>query len=393
MPIKIYHQVGHNDKWNLDSFAEDKCGDGLIFSPVHQNKDKIESVGDEIKKSSIFDPQYYLPNSQKKKLSTYPFFPEVISGSFSTIDFSIYAIESARQCVKFQKDQDFEKVIIPTRFIDQMASNYFEQQEEYSVVPFLKAIEEAEISAPIYITVALTSHMIEDEGFRTKLLNWITSFPELSGVYMLASLERSTKQIQSDNFLSAYLDFMVTLRNVDLDIVVGHTNTESLIYSLIDDVTLSFGSFENTRIFSLDKFIESDGDRRGPKARIYLPGLLNWIQFNQAHEIMEEEPSLWSKIYEPTDYADRVLESNIEPTFNQPQLYKHHFICFYNQIQKIANLNTVERYEQISEWIKAAMSNHEQVKAMPIELDSHGNGDHLQFWLNSANKFYRKYLK
>ena len=393
MAIKIYHQVGHNDKWNIDSFTKDDCGDGLIFSPVHQKKEKIESINDDIKQSSIFDPQYYLPNSQKKKLSTYPFFPEIISGSFSTVDFTLYALESARQCIEFQKQQQFEKIIIPTRYIDQLATNYFNQQEEYSVLPFLKAIDESGVDVPIYITLALTSHMIEDEGFCTKLLNWVTQFPELSGVYVLVSNERSTKQIQSATFLNAYMDFMVALRNVDLDLIVGHTNTESLLYSLVNDITLSFGTFENTRMFSLDKFIQSEEDRRGPKARIYLPGLLNWVQFNSAHEIMEEEAVLWSKIYEPTSYADSVLASNIEPTFNQPQLYKHHFICFYNQINKISNLSDVERYNVVREWIKAAMDNHREVSNMPLELDAHGNGDHLQPWLSAIDKYYRKYLK
>ena len=393
MSINIYHQVGHNSNWNIDSYVKDNCGDGLIFSPVHQAQDKIELLKDEIKNKSLFDPQYYLPNSQKKKLSTYKFFPEVITGGFSTIEFPLLALESARQCVSFQLKNGFEKIIIPARYIDQMVSGYLDQQEEYTVLPFLKAIEEAGADVPIYITLPLTSHMIEDEGFRVKLLNWVTSFPELSGVYVLTSCERPTKQIQAAKFLEAHLDFLMALRNVDLDIIVGHTNTESLLYSLVDDITLTFGTFENTRMFSLDKFIESDEGRRGPKARIYLPGLLNWVQFSQAREIMKEDASLWSKIYIPTDYADQVLASDIEPYFNQPHLYKHHFICFYNQIQEVSSLNDNDRYEKIKDWIRNAISNHQEVSAMPLDLDAHGNGEHLQSWLDCANKFYRKYLK
>jgi len=393
MSIKIYHQVGHNANWNIDSFVEDECGDGLIFSPVHQTQDKIISLSDDIKKHSVFDPQYYLPNSQKKKLSTYPFFPEVISGGFSTIDFPLNAIESARQCINFQVEQGFEKIIIPSRYIDQMASDYFEQQEEYSILPFLKVIEEANLNVPIYITLPLTSHMIEDAGFRTKLLNWITSFPELTGVYVLTSFERQTKQIRSNTFLGAHLDFLNTLRKVGLGVIVGHTNTESLLYAIVDDITLTFGSFENTRIFSLDKFVESDEERRGPKARIYLAGLLNWVQFSQAREIMKEEPELWSKIYTPTVYADKVLASDVEPFFNQPALYKHHFKCYYEQIQELSDLDDIQRFEKIREWIKTAMSNHQEVIGMPLDLDIHGNGEHLQPWLDCINNYYRKYLK
>ncbi len=393
MSIKIYHQIGHNPNWNIESFTEDKCGEGLIFSPVHQTRDKVESIDSSIKKHTVFDPQYYLPNSQKKKLSTYPFFPEVISGGFTTIDYPLVAIESARQCISFQMGQGFEKIIIPARYIDQMITDYIERQEEYSILPFFKVIGEIGTNIPIYITLPLTSHMIQDEGFRTKILNWVTSFPELAGVYVLITNERATKQIQSSEFLTAYLDFLMTFRTVGLEVISGHTNTESLLYALVDEITLTFGAFENTRMFSLDKFVESEEERRGPKARIYLPGLLNWVQFNQAREIKNDNPALWAQIYVSTKYGDQALASSVEPYFNQPQLYKHYFMCYYEQIRMLSELNVMDRYALLREWIKQAISNHNAVTAMPLDLDHHGNGMHLQPWLDSINHFYRKYLK
>lgn len=393
MTVKIYHQVGHNNNWNTDSFLNDKCGDGLILSPVHQPKSKIEEMTLALRQSSIFDPQYYLPNSQKKKLATYPFFPEVISKGFKTLDFHMDAHASAEMCIDFQVEQDFEKIIIPVRYIDQMTTNYFEQQEEYSLKPFLKVIKAKAITKPVFATLALTSHMIEDVGFRTKVLNWITSFPEIAGVYILVTLERDTKQIQSEEFLKSYLDFLMTLKEVDLEIIVGHSNTESLLYSLIGGITLSFGTFENTRIFSIDKFVESDEDRRGPKARIYLPKLLNWIQYSQAKDIQKTNPTLWADIYTPTTYADAALAALVEPTFNQPQLYKHHFMCIHQQVQQLKSVDVLGRCEILLEWIKVARLNYSKINTIGIHIESHGSSEHLSAWQNSIIYFYNKYLK
>lgn len=393
MTIKIYHQVGHNNNWNTDSFLNDKCGDGLILSPVHQPKSRIEDMDLALRQKSIFDPQYYLPNSQKKKLATYPFFPEVISKGFKTLDFHMDAHASAEMCIDFQVEQDFEKIIIPVRYIDQMKTNYFEQQEEYSLKPFLKVIKAKAIKKPVFATLALTSHMIEDVGFRTKVLNWITSFPEITGVYILVTLERDTKQIQSEEFLKSYLDFLMTLKEVDLEIIVGHSNTESLLYSLIDGITLSFGSFENTRIFSIDKFVESEEDRRGPKARIYLPKLLNWIQYNQAKDIQKTNPKLWAAIYTSTSYADIALASLVEPTFNQPQLYKHHFMCIHQQVQELKSVDVLGRCEILLEWVKLARLNYSKINAIGIQIESHGSSEHLSAWQNTIIYFYNKYLK
>ena len=91
MAIRIYHQVGHNATWNIEMLKEG-CGDGLIFSPVHQQKERIEELESKLKVRAIFDPQYYLPNSQKRKLQSYPFFPETLSGGFKTVDFPLIAL-------------------------------------------------------------------------------------------------------------------------------------------------------------------------------------------------------------------------------------------------------------------------------------------------------------
>jgi len=209
----------------------------------------------------------------------------------------------------------------------------------------------------------------------------------------LVNHERTTKQIQSEKFLDAYLEMLTDLSSVNLGLIVGHTNTESLLFSLIDNSILTFGSFENTRMFSVDKFVISDDAKRGPKARIYLPGLLNWVQFSQAREIRDEDPGLWSKIYKPTFYGDKVLEQAIEPYFNQPNLYKHHFICFYDAISTLSNLDVVDRYKLLKTWIQDGIANHSKVDSIPINLDKHGTGEHLEPWLNCINRYYRKHLK
>ena len=44
MSAKVYHQVGHNSNWNVESFEKDGCGDGLILSPVHQAPSMIDRL-------------------------------------------------------------------------------------------------------------------------------------------------------------------------------------------------------------------------------------------------------------------------------------------------------------------------------------------------------------
>ena len=354
---------------------------------------QVKGLEERTRNRSLFDPQYYLPNSPKARLATYAFFPDQISDGFSTGEFPLVAMDSAKQCVQFQISQNFEGIIIPARFIDQMTTNYFEVQEEYTVVPFLKAIADTGTSKPVYLTIPITTPMLRDEGFQLKLLNWITGYPKIAGVYVLVSDDRKTKQICSADMLFAYFQFAHELSATGLKVILGHLNTESVLFTLIPDVTVTFGSFENTRMFSLDKFIDNDEERRPPKARIYIPALLNWIQYGHAMQIRSDAPELWSQIYAPTIYSERVIEAKAEPYFSQPDLYKHHFLCMRDHIKQLDALPLGQRFDSLRRMIRSAVSFHDRISDMPLDLDQHGNGAHLNAWLDSVNRYYRKYLK
>ncbi|EII5652796.1 hypothetical protein LHO93_004594, partial [Vibrio parahaemolyticus] len=175
-------------------------------------------------------------------------------------------------------------------------------------------------------------------------------------------------------------------------VIVGYTNTESLLYSLCGDITLTVGAFENTRIFSLDKFIISDEAMRGPKPRIYLPKLLNWVNFEQAKLIKEYSPHVWKEIYTPTSYSENALSITKELTFQNPQLYKHYFISFSEQLKLLSVLNIEQRHTKLKQWINEAIQYHQMIKNIPLDLEKHGNGEHLDHWLNTINIYKSKHI-
>lgn len=389
MAVGLLHQCGHNTVWNIQSWLDEGCGDGLIISPVHTPKEVVEAMGEEIRQRSIFDPQFYLPGSQKKKLHTYDFFPEVISGGFVTGDFSMHALRAAELCLAFQIEMGFRGVVIPTRYFGQMITDFCEKQNAYTVHPFLEVIAKEKPSAPVYLNVVLTSHMIKDEAYRTNILNWITSFPEIDGVYLIPDCERLNKQVDDADYLYDLLTMLRELKEVGLSVILGYQNTEGLLATLIDEIEITFGAFENTRIFSLDKFLETEEERRGPRARIYLRGLLNWVQLDQAKEIKARAPDVWEAIYRPTDYAEKALAAVVEPSFNNPNLYKHHFVCFAEQLAKLNDLDPPGRYERLRADITKALEHYARLEDEHIDLEKHGRGDFLVAWRDAIDRYLK----
>ncbi len=393
MALSYLHQCGHNSNWNLESLAADDCGNGLILSPVHMARASVEMLEHETRRQSLFDPQFYLPSSQKRKLHTYEFFPEIITGGFGTEDFAMHALAAAELCVDFQQAMAFRAIVIPTRYFNQMITDFCDKQDAYTVHPFLEVISGRRIDTPVYLTVVLTSHMIKDVAYRTMLLNWITSFPELDGVYLIAEFQRATKQVDDAEYLSQLLEMLVEIKKIGMHVIVGYQNTESLLCSLVPDVELTFGSFENTRMFSVDKFVESDEERRGPRARIYLPGLLNWVQLGHAKEIRDRAPAVWDEVYSPSDYSEAALLARVEPTFNQPGLYKHHFLCITQQAKTLAPMSPEQRYNHLRDRVRRALELYEILSEERIDLDTHGQGGHLDPWRMALNRHWAKFFK
>ena len=389
--MKLLHQCGHNTTWNIESYRDDNCGDGLIFSPVHEKRGRMDKFPVSIRRVSVFDPQYYLPNSQKAKLHSYDFFPEVISSGFSTLNYTMVARKSAEKCISYQLEQEFDRLVIPARHFEQMHPDYTDKQEAYTVAPFLHELGRRKSKKKVSLTLPLTSHMIEDVSYRTAILNWVTKFSEISGLYIIVECERNTKQIASESFLDAMLLMLTEIKRAALDLVIGYTNTEALLYSLTGDVDVTFGAYENTRMFSIDKFLVNDEIRLGPKPRIYLPGLLNWVQFDQAAELRKSSKSLWKKVYEPTAWSEEVFEMAAEPHFSQPALYKHHFHCFSRQVSE--PMSRKDRYTTVRGWVKNAINLYDEISEIPIDFERHGSNAHLQPWLNVINRYSASHLK
>jgi len=228
--------------------------------------------------------------------------------------------------------------------------------------------------------------MLNVEEYKVNILNWITSFPEISGVYFICQHDRPSKQVSDTSFLIDYMDTIKSTIDADLSVIVGYTNTESILYTLCGDLSVTVGAFENTRIFSLDKFIVSDEDRRGPKPRIYMPALLNWVNFEEAKLLRKARPELWRKIYNPTSYSEDALNATTTITFQNPLLYKHYFIAFNEQIKKISEYSINQRSVYVKSLIEEALKNYSEIKKV-FTLEKNGSDEHLIPWLNAIKLF------
>lgn len=383
---RIYHQLGHRYKWSIESLLEEGTGDGAIIPARYMERAKVSSLPEALRAQSIFDPQFFLPGSAQGALPTYPFFPQVIAGGFSTTDWdAALAGECARQCLAFQVESGFQSLVIPTRFREGMPADFINSQEASFVTPFLSAYQALGLSQPLLLQVVLTDQMLKDPSYRRDILNWITAIPAISGIYLIIHVPNRRKQISDIDLLLAMLSVVRSVKTAGMQIVLGYLNTEAVLLLAGDPDVVTIGSYENLRMFGTLPYEEDqDGKRRGPNPRFYVSRLLQWIEHQYVGAIARvvENPS---EYFDETPYRITLFEPTYKWHFTKPEPYRHYFHAASRQLRRLAAIAPSDRPPAIASELEAAMAQYQFLKGRGIVFDEESSGNHIPAWLTALN--------
>lgn len=388
--MKVYHQTGFRDKWNIECF-QNGVGDGLIFSPINIDADKLLAINREFKKTGFLDPQLYLLNEAKGTIDTYPYFPGNLKPDFATPDLDNSNLMMAQLCVDYQMNNHFQYLVIPTRYYADNPTSYFVQSTEYFVIPFCDYVKSHKIEKKILLSVIVKSIMLSDEEKRNEVLNWITSHQQVDGVYLIFENNFHSKQIKDFDYLLNALKFIKILKDNQMEVHLGYTNTEALLYSIAMPDSITIGSYENLRSFGIKRFQDSEnGPMRAPKARLYSSKLLQWIDYQYVEAMRELLPD-YEEYFDESDYRPLMFKPEYNWQFQKPEPYKHYFCVFNNQIKRLP-INQADRIEGLKGTIRHAVSLFNEIEH-EILLDDDSNGSHLPTWFNVIKAFQKEISK
>jgi hypothetical protein len=387
MSNRIYHQLGFNPNWNLDSIYNDGIGERCILAPRFMEKEKIERYAKPFRAQCIFDPQFFKPEIAKQKLATYEFFPDILADGFKTDDFQEkWSATAAEKCVAWQVAQDFEFITIPGRYLDGGGAGFIAKQEGLFVSPFLAEIKRQGRQRRVLLQLVLTSYMLLDETFRTDILNWVTGRQGIHGVYLILEVEKRGKQLKDIKLLGSLLSLVDAFRANEMEVVCGYTNTEAILLALADANGVTLGSYENTRMFNIRNFEETDKPQGAPNPRIYCSKLLNWINSDYVDTIKRVLPE-GDDFFDKTSYRADMFVPTFQWHFNKPEIYKHYFKVFGSQLSEAFNLPARERYEYVISSMKRARVEHQRLEDAGIFLDPDSAPSYLGQWLTVATQF------
>lgn len=385
--MKVYHQTGFRDKWNIESF-QNGVGDGLIFSPINIDADKLLGLDTKLKDSGFLDPQLYLLNEAKGTLDTYPYFPGNLKPDFTTPDLDNSLIQLAKLCVDYQMENQFNYLLIPTRYYADNPTSYFTQSSDYFVTPFCDYVKEKSIDKKILLSVIVKTIMLSDEEKRDEALNWVTGHQNIDGVYLIFENNFTSKQIKDFDYLLNALKFIKILKDNQMEVHLGYTNTEALLYSIAMPDSVSVGSYENLRSFGIKRFQDLEKSQmRPPSARLYSSHLLQWIDYEYI-QAMKSLVSDYADFFDDSEFKPLMFEPEFKWHFAKSEPYKHYFYIFDRQIKGLP-ASQQDRIDQMKGAIKNALSLFKEIESV-ILLDDDSDGSHLPTWFNVINAFQKE---
>ncbi|MCD6594621.1 hypothetical protein J7L68_02990 [bacterium] len=387
MALEIYHQLGHNAVWNFDSIRDDNTGDGVIISPRHIKRSKIEAYPVNTRNRAIFDPQFFLPREAFKKLTTYEFFPANIANEFETNGFiESHANDCAEACVNFQIENGFRFITIPTRYLPGMPSDFSANLEKIFIRPHITALNSKTNHNQVLLEIIVNQQMINDAEYQRDLLNWLTGLDGIDGIYLILERPSNPKQFQDENTIYNYLRFINAIKLNDMFLVMGYLGLESLVYSIASPDIVTIGTFENTRVFQIDSFAESETDRRGPRPRVYFSKLIQSIDHGLL-DAFSRRLDDYNELLDHNGYQVEMFQPEFKWHFTKSAIYKHHLLEFSTQLRNIAELDGRQRFERVTEMINIANDNFRRISEAGIPLDIDSGGNHLNIWLTAMNEF------
>jgi len=315
-----------------------------------------------------------------------------LKSDFSTPDLDNDNIILAKLCIDYQLENDFNYLVIPTKYNAENPSNYLLQCTDYFVLPFCDYVKEVKSTKKILLSLIVKGIMLTDDEKRNEVLNWITSHQKVDGVYLIFENNFSSKQIKDFDFLFNALRFIKKLKDNEMEVHIGYSNTEALLYSIAMPDSITIGSYENLRSFGIRRFQElENGPMRSPNARLYSSKLLQWVDYGYIQPMK-------TLIENYSDYFDESIYNpltNFEPDYNwqfkKTEPYKHYFFVFDKQIKALSS-NQNDRIDYLKASIKTARNLFAKIESSVL-LDDNSDGSHLQHWFNVINAFQKELIK
>lgn len=365
-------QFGYSGQTLVRRAMADDYADGVILSPSDYDYTDTVALASDVKQEDgvvLFDPQYYIPRTERPASNTYPYFKESGGDNFETVVVtnSQNRRELCEQIWEVQNNIDVDAYIAPARFLDTFSDSKLSQWELLTKT-FIEIVEEKDPGSKIFSSLPLAGASINDEEQRAKLLDLVTKL-DVTGFYVSVEYPRYRQNpLFGLEEVKSYLDLLKNLRYNWYDVVIGHADQIAHLAFGLGINAFGSGHYKNTRAFDTDRWIPQDSG--GGSAGVYWyysEPLMNEMQVEQDLQALYVSNSFsLDKLRLKNPYSPFATELFNQPPEDPEWTYKNdswdHYIWSCHQIAKeYRSLTLDERISRTQENLRNAAEIHSEI--------------------------------
>jgi hypothetical protein len=364
-------QIGHNGHLLADDILSEGYADGAILSPADYELSDNISISNTIHGEEgdvLFDPQFYIPRTERPGLSTYSYFDEFGGGDFETSGVLSEVDELVRGILSTQDQLEVDAYISPARFLDVFSEPKIEIWVELTEA-FLEIVDDEGRDIPVFASLPVYQTSLIDVEQRTNLLNRITQF-DTDGFYVSAKFDNEVRYpLTGSSNVYAFLDLLNTLKRARYEIIVGHTHQIAHLLFGIGVDAFASGHYQNLRAFDTRRWDPEDEQGGGRLvSKYYSDKILNELRVDPELDLMYQKSNFdIETIRTPSPYDEDLFDSSIPPSASgwkfRDATWDHYIWSCYQIAQRYSGVPQSERFQLAWQKIVEAEELYEKISS------------------------------
>lgn len=378
--MPAFHQMG-NDSENLLTETHLNRYQGCVLSPVNDEKPKVTSQIARLKDRNgfrtVFDPQLYMPKSDRGHLREWDYFPQDVD----TVDLGSdvwwdKVVGSIATSVKEMKPTAVcSPAIIPKMYPEE----YFAQLVRSASV-LREKLKDSGITTMQTIVASLAD--LATPGRAMKIASVMSDAETDESFLVLVGDVEPRRELSDAEELKGAMKLISALEESGQRVLVGFCSSDVVLWKAAGATSCATGKFFNLRRFTLSRFMEPTKGG-GQLPYFFEESLLAFLR--QTDIIRVQQRGLFSAASEANPYTKQILETIPKPDKAWLALGWRQFMYWFADIEE--RLHT--KSESTEDLLNRADANWGLIQQKPqVILDERENdGQWVRQWLRAIIEF------
>jgi hypothetical protein len=282
--MSAYHQMGHGSE-NLLWTEQLAQYSGATLSPVNYDQGKvaaqIEWASEQNDFETIFDPQLYVPNSERGCLREWPYFPNDVDTADLTSDAWWNGILSSLVdvCATIRPNAVCSPAVLPSAYPDDYFVRMISVGDQLCVRLAGSELE------PIQTTVVGMPDL--SAAGRPMAIASILSRSRANRIYLVfVSQTEPRRELFEVEEIKGAMRLIAALRAADLHVIVGFTSSDVALWKAAGASDCATGKFFNLRRFTRTRFEEPRGQGGGQLPYWFEESLMAFLRQSDVQRVL-----------------------------------------------------------------------------------------------------------